>query len=67
MTDKIYYKVQYPMKKAINIIKDIEPSDEQLFKNLSTAEKEKVKDFINEWENHSKSDLKNLIKKLRKE
>ncbi len=55
------------MKKAINIIKDIEPSDEQLFKNLSTAEKEKVKDFINEWENHSKSDLKNLIKKLRKE
>jgi hypothetical protein len=64
MTDRIYYKVQYPFKKAINVIKDIEPDSEGDY-HLSTEEREKISDFIDKWETGAKSDLKALIRKLR--
>ncbi len=65
MTDKIYYKVQYPMKKAINILKDIEPEESDQY-NLSADDKEKIKLFLNKWEEETQFELEDLINKLRK-
>ena len=65
MTDKIYYKVQYPMKKAINVLKDIEPEERDKY-NLSAEDKEKIKVFLNKWEEETKFELEDLINKLRK-
>ncbi|MGM0437218.1 MAG: hypothetical protein ACQEQD_02990 [Bacillota bacterium] len=65
MTDEIYYKVQYPIKKAINILKDVEPDKVDDY-NFSDNEKAKIKSFLNKWENEAKFELEDLIKKLRK-
>lgn len=53
------------MKKAINIIKDIEPEKNVKY-NLSPEDKRKIKMVLDRWEESSKFELKNLIKKLRK-
>ena len=65
MTDKIYYKVQYPMKKAINVLQDIEPEEKEQY-NLSAEDKEKIKLFLNKWEEETQFELEDLINKLRK-
>lgn len=65
MIDEIYYKVQYPIKKAINILKDVEPDKVDDY-NFSDNEKAKIKSFLNKWENEAKFELEDLIKKLRK-
>jgi len=65
MTDEIYYKVQYPIKKSIKILKNIEPEEVDEYE-FSDNEKEKIKSFLNKWENGAKLELENLIKDLRK-
>ena len=65
MTDKIYYKVQYPIKKSIKVLKNIEPEEVDKY-DFSESEKEKIKSFLNKWENGAKLELENLIKDLRK-
>ena len=65
MTDEIYYKVQYPIKKAINVLKDIEAEEVENY-NFSEDEKDKIKTFLNKWEREGKFELEDLIKKLRK-
>jgi len=65
MTDEIYYKLQYPIKQAINILKDIEPDDIDEY-NFSDEEKKEIRSFLHKWEGEAKSDLEDLIKKLRK-
>ncbi|HKL75846.1 MAG TPA: hypothetical protein VJ881_07250 [Halanaerobiales bacterium] len=65
MTDKIYYKVQYPIKKSIKVLKNIEPEEVDEY-DFSDSEKEKIKSFLNKWENGAKLELENLIKDLRK-
>ena len=65
MTDEIYYKVQYPIKKAINVLKDIDPDEVDEY-NFSDSDKDKIKSFLNKWENNTKVELENLIKNLRK-
>jgi len=65
MTDKIYYKVQYPIKKSIKVLKNIEPEEVDKY-DFSDSEKEKIKSFLNKWENGAKLELENLIKDLRK-
>ena len=65
MTDEIYYKVQYPIKKAIGVLKDIEPEEIDKY-DFSDREKEKIKYFLNNWENSAKYELEDLIKKLKK-
>ena len=65
MTDKIYYKVQYPMKKAINILKDIEPTNSEEY-DLSPDDIEKIQRFLDKWDNKSKSELKRLISNLKR-
>jgi len=70
MADKIYYKVQYPMKKAIEKLRKLE-TDEQKLKNevdkLTETEKGMIKDFIIDWENKNKEKLENFIQKLKEE
>lgn len=69
MTDRIYYKVQYPLKKAINVIKDVDPGDPFADKDkndYNLEEVEQIKIFLDMWEREGKQSLENLIKKLRK-
>ena len=66
LTDQIYYKIQYPIKKAINAIKNVDPEDpfagESEHKNIDL---EKIKSFLADWENQGEDNLKTLIKELR--
>ncbi|MFN2363091.1 MAG: hypothetical protein ABR596_02245 [Halarsenatibacteraceae bacterium] len=70
MADKIYYKVQYPMKKAIEKLRKLETDEQKLKKeveNLTETEKGMIKDFIIDWENKNKEKLENFIQKLKEE
>ncbi|MGM0410372.1 MAG: hypothetical protein ACQEQF_06365 [Bacillota bacterium] len=64
MTDKIYYKVQYPIKKAINVLKEIEPENYENY-NFTDEEERKIKNFLENWDESSKLKLEKLIKDLR--
>lgn len=68
MADKIYYKIQYPMKKAIEKLRKIETDEKELKKQvdeLTETEKGIIKDFIIEWENKNKEKLENFIQELK--
>lgn len=68
MADKIYYKIQYPMKKAIEKLRKIETDEKKLKKQvdeLTETEKGIIKDFIIEWENKNKEKLENFIQELK--
>lgn len=64
MTDQIYYKIQYPIKKAISNLKELD-KDSLTFEELTTEEIERVDSFVSRWENGGRSSLRKLIKKLR--
>lgn len=69
MTDQIYYKVQYPLKKAINMIKAIDLEDPLLGEgDQEFIEKglEEIKNFLQLWEEEGKENLQDVIKRLRK-
>ncbi len=69
MTDQIYYKVQYPLKKAINMIKAIDPEDPLLGEgNQEFIKKglEEIDNFLELWEEEGKENLEGVIKRLRK-
>lgn len=69
MTDQIYYKVQYPLKKAINLIKKIDPEDPFAGKrneDYSEADLLEIEKFLDLWENEGKDNLQKVIKNLRK-
>ncbi|MFW6035910.1 MAG: hypothetical protein ACOCRZ_06615 [Halothermotrichaceae bacterium] len=69
MTDQIYYKVQYPIKKAINLIKRVDLDDPFTGRDVSQlgqSEIEELNEFLNMWDNEGKDDLKDVINKLRK-
>jgi hypothetical protein len=64
MVDPIYYKVQYPLKKAIDLMKDLDNYNlDFLGKNLSTYDKEKITIFLENWNNGDKEKLISLIQK----
>lgn len=68
MADKIYYKIQYPMKKAIEKLRKLETDEKELIKQvdeLTETEKGIIKDFIIEWENKNKEKLENFIQELK--
>lgn len=68
MADKIYYKVQYPMKKAIEKLRKLETDEQKLKKELeklTETEKGMIKDFIIDWENKNKEKLEEFIQKLK--
>lgn len=66
MVDQIYYKVQYPLKKAIDLMKDLDSHDlDTIGDGLSDYDREKIADFIEEWNNGGKDKLTDLISNLR--
>lgn len=69
MTDQIYYKVQYPLKKAINMIKAIDREDPLLGENdQEFMEKglQEIDNFLQVWKEEGKANLQDVIKRLRK-
>jgi len=66
MVDQIYYKVQYPLKKAIDLMKDLDDYDLNfLGENLNSYDQEKIVNFIESWNNGGKEKLNSLISDLR--
>jgi hypothetical protein len=66
MVDQIYYKVQYPLKKAIDLMKNQDERDiKDISADLSENEKEKIADFIDYWKTDGKSKLYDLVNDLR--
>lgn len=69
MTDQIYYKLQYPLKKAINLIKQIDSEDPFAGKNaedFSPEELDQIDLFLDMWEKEGKDNLQQVIKRLRR-
>ncbi|AZR73117.1 hypothetical protein BBF96_06795 [Anoxybacter fermentans] len=51
MTDQIYHQVQYPMKKAISLLKKVDLEGEDIpVVDLTEEEKEELRNFLNKWE-----------------
>ena len=66
MVDQIYYKVQYPLKKAIDLMKNIDNYDlDSLGQDLNKKDKQKINNFIENWNNGGKEKLTSLINDLR--
>ncbi|MFW6229924.1 MAG: hypothetical protein ACOC4L_02970 [Halanaerobium sp.] len=66
MVDQIYYKVQYPLKKAIDLMKELDNHElESLKNNLNDHDKEKLISFIENWKNGGRDKLLSLINDLR--
>ncbi|SFL26502.1 hypothetical protein [Halanaerobium salsuginis] len=66
MVDQVYYKIQYPLKKAIDLMKDIDNCEAgDISQSLSDYEVEAIEDFINNWNNEGKEKLVSLISQLR--
>jgi uncharacterized damage-inducible protein DinB len=66
MVDQIYYKVQYPLKKAIDLMKNQAEKDiEDISADLSENDKEKISAFIDNWKTEGKSRLYDLVNDLR--
>lgn len=69
MTDQIYYKVQYPLKKVINMIKNIDPEDPfagETEKKVAEKGIQEIDNFIKMWEEEGKINLQDVIKRLKK-
>ncbi len=62
LTDQIYYKIQYPLKKAIEIIKKV---DEDSVSEYTAEDIETLKAFLETWEQDGKKSLQKLIKELK--
>lgn len=66
MVDQIYYKIQYPLKKAIDLMKDLENHDlDSLGKNLNNYDREKIINFIEGWNSGGKEKIISLIHDLK--
>ena len=67
MVDQIYYKIQYPLKKSIDMMKLIDKKNiNEIAENLTEYDKEKIEAFISQWSKNGKKELQNLVKNLRK-
>lgn len=69
MTDQIYYKIQYPLKKAINMIKAVDPDDPFIGEDENMVLKrgyEEIDNFLKSWEKEGRENLQDIIKRLRK-
>lgn len=63
MTDQIYHKVQYPLKKAVKILKNVE-SQGDLTRGLKGIEKSRIDMFLNYWEEEGRDNLDEFIEDL---
>ena len=69
MTDQIYYKIQYPLKKAINLIKEVNPEEPFPDRNSDEITKDELNEidsFLEMWEEEGKEKIQGIIKRLRK-
>lgn len=67
MVDQIYYKVQYPLKKAVDLMREVDSQDlNSLKENLSDRDIRKIDNFVEEWDSSSKQKLLSLISDLKK-
>lgn len=66
MTDQIYHQVQYPLKKAISLLKkvDYESNNAPVVAQLTQEEIEELQDFLKNWENE-RGQIVNFIAQLR--
>ncbi len=70
MSDKIYYRVQYPLKKAIQTLKELDREEEKLkdaLDELSEYEKSRLNDLLENWEEEGRENLANFIEELRRQ
>ncbi len=66
MTDQIYYKIQYPLKKAINNIKKVEEEHPFGREEIDIKKgREEIKEFLDMWEREGEIKIQGLVKKLR--
>ena len=65
MTDQVYHQVQYPMKKAINLLKKVNLDGEDApVANLTDEEREELQEFLTNWDD-SKSKVADFVSELR--
>ena len=65
MTDQIYHQVQYPLKKAINLLKKVDYEGDNLpVAQLTQEEMDELQDFLKNWENE-RGQILNFIGQLR--
>ncbi|SDL40627.1 hypothetical protein [Halarsenatibacter silvermanii] len=67
MADKIYYRVQYPLKKGIQKLKKLDKDEEKLdemIAGLSEYEKSRLRNFLQDWEEGGRNDLVQFIEEL---
>mgnify|MGYP006310528127 CR=1 FL=1 len=66
MVDQIYYKVQYPLKKAIDVMRELDDLDLNILKkDLNNYDQEKINNFLNSWNNGGRDKIISLINDLR--
>ncbi len=73
MGDKVYYRVQYPLKNGVELLKEIdreiEEGEEEILHekvaSLSEYEKSRLKNFIEKWEEDGRANLVEFINELR--
>ncbi|ADQ15079.1 hypothetical protein [Halanaerobium hydrogeniformans] len=66
MVDQIYYKIQYPLKKSIDMMKVIDKKNiNEIAENLTEYDKEKIEAFISHWSENGKKELQDLVNNLR--
>lgn len=66
MGDQIYYKVQYPLKKAVDLMREIDDYDLNFLRErLDNKDLQKIDDFVKRWDDSSKEKLRSLITELR--
>jgi hypothetical protein len=69
MTDQIYYKVQYPLKKLINLINRIDPEDPFAGKSREDFTEEELNQiplFLEMWKREGRENIASVIKRLKK-
>lgn len=67
MVDQIYYKIQYPLKKSVDLMKKLDQSNLESFKGcLNEKDKEKIEEFVTDWHNGGKKKLISLIENFKK-
>ena len=64
MTDQIYYKIQYPLKKAIGTIKKVDIED-PIPDDYSEEDIQEIKSFLDKWEQDGRKEIKSFIKRLK--
>jgi|GEM_PF-1368784 len=69
MTDNVYQMVQYPLKKVVRVLTELEDLSslppEQLSPELREEVKNELASFIDFWEEEGRWALKDLINNLR--